>query len=230
MSENGESIALAVFTDPQTQGQAMHVAPGDVIYAPDTPADSVFYIQRGEVRLYTQSDDGASRLIEIMGPGQWFGASAVAGLSVHQIKAVAVSRSQLIRVPVVNLMASLSRDPAQYGEFAKQLALKLMVTTQEASRLVFEDCQRRLINVLLRFSSSAAASQREDGVVLRITHEQLAQAVGVARETVSLALTQLREKNLLRTGRNQLIFKPEVLRQLLDSLAAPAGTAVGNFA
>lgn len=230
MSENGESIALAVFTDPQTQGQAVLVAPGDVIYSPDMPADSVFYIQRGEVRLYTQSDDGASRLIEIMGPGQWFGASAVAGMPMYQVKAVAVSRSQLIRVRVENLLAALSRDPAQYAEFTRQLALKLVVTTQEASRLVFEDCQRRLINVLLRFSSSAAATQREDGVVLRITHEQLAQAVGVARETVSLALTQLREKNLLRTGRNQLIFKPEVLRQLLGALSMPTGTAVESFA
>ena len=50
-------------------------------------------------------------------------------------------------------------------------------------------------------------------MVLRITHQQLAQAVGVARETVSLALTQLRQRNLLRTGRNQLFFNPDVLEK-----------------
>jgi CRP-like cAMP-binding protein len=37
-------------------------------------------------------------------------------------------------------------------------------------------------------------------VILWMTHEQLAQAVGAARETVSLALTQLRQANVLRTG------------------------------
>ena len=49
-------------------------------------------------------------------------------------------------------------------------------------------------------------------MVLRITHQQLAQAVGAARETISLALTQLRQRELLRTGRNQLFFNPDVLR------------------
>ena len=49
--------------------------------------------------------------------------------------------------------------------------------------------------------------------MLRITHQQLAQAVGAARETISLALTQLRQQKLLRTGRNQLFFNPEVLEK-----------------
>ena len=40
----------------------------------------------------------------------------------------------------------------------------------------------------------------------------IARGSGAARETVSLALTQLRQQNLLRTGRNQLLFNPEALR------------------
>jgi hypothetical protein len=51
-------------------------------------------------------------------------------------------------------------------------------------------------------------------VVLNITHSQLAQAVGAARETISLALTQLRHQNLVRTGRNQLFFNPDTLKRL----------------
>jgi CRP-like cAMP-binding protein len=61
--------------------------------------------------------------------------------------------------------------------------------------------------------------------VLRITHKQLAQAVGAARETISVCLTELRLKNLIRTGRNQLIFDPEQL-QALD----PNGNAMIRMA
>ena len=102
----------------------------------------------------------------------------------------------------------------------KQLAHKMISARSDAAGLVFDDCQARLLKTLVRFSRSAAATPNADGVVLRITHQQLAQAVGVARETVSLALTQLRQQNLLRTGRNQLMFNPEHLRN-----AARNGTA-----
>ena len=51
-------------------------------------------------------------------------------------------------------------------------------------------------------------------------HEQLAQAVGAARETISLALTHLREQNLLRTGRNQLFFNPDALQEFSEKAAA----------
>ena len=88
-----------------------------------------------------------------------------------------------------------------------------MQAREDAACLVFDDCNQRLIKTLLQFSRTAAATPHPEGVVLRITHQQLAQAVGAARETVSLALTQLRQQNLLRTGRNQLFFNPEVLEK-----------------
>ena len=78
------------------------------------------------------------------------------------------------------------------------------------------DASGRLVKTLVRFSRSAAATPHDDGVVLHITHEQLAQAVGVARETVSLALTEMRLKNLVRTGRNQLTFNPEAIEQFVN--------------
>jgi CRP-like cAMP-binding protein len=71
---------------------------------------------------------------------------------------------------------------------------------------------------LLKFSRSAAAVATRDGVELRMTHEQLAQAVGTARETISLLLHELRNENLIRTGRNRVMFDP---RTLTGALAAP---------
>jgi CRP-like cAMP-binding protein len=140
---------------------------------------------------------------------------------------------------VERLLAALVKNPANLVELNRQLASKLVNAHQEASRLVFEDCNQRLISALLRFSKSAASAPCDDGVVLRITHEQLAQAVGVARETVSLALTQLRQQNLLQTGRNQLVFNPDALRKAsfgqfrtLERIVAdaPKGVAVENAA
>ena len=107
----------------------------------------------------------------------------------------------LVQVPVEKLIAALARYPDALIEFNRQLASRLGAAWEDAAELTFHDTNARLINMLLRFSRSAASTQHDDGVVLNITHSQLAQAVGAARETISLALTQLRQQNLVRTGR-----------------------------
>jgi CRP/FNR family transcriptional regulator len=200
----------------------MHAANGTVVCEPQSPADSVYFIQSGQVRLYTVGSDGSSRLIEILGAGQWFGVAALAGAESCRTRAACVGATVLREYRVEQFLAALSSDPRQLLEFNRQLAVRLLAATEEGSRLVFEDCNQRLISALIRFSRSVASTQHDDGVVLRITHEQLAQAIGVARETVSLALTQLRQQNLLRTGRNQLVFNPDALRQFSDRRAAPS--------
>ena len=63
----------------------------------------------------------------------------------------------------------------------------------------------------MRFRNSPAARLVPGGVELRITHAQLAQAVGAARETVTLCLIQLRNENLVQTSRSRVTFNPQAL-------------------
>ena len=102
-------------------------------------------------------------------------------------------------------------------QLIQQLAEHVQNAREDAARLQFEDCNARLIQAMLRFSQSAAATMQGNEVVLHLTHAQLAQAVGAARETVSLALTEMRLRNVVRTGRNRLIFNRDALRHFATS-------------
>ena len=210
-----QSMLLAqAFQDPSLDARRVSVAAGDVIFeAEDTP-QTVYFIHSGQVRLYQVAPHGEERLVEILGPGDWFGMAALAGMNRSNVRAVAAVSSIISQMPAEKLLAALKQRPEALVELNRQLTHKLQAARDEASSLIFQDCNDRLIQTLLRFSDSAAAAPQENGIVLRITHQQLAQAVGVARETVSLALTQLRLRNVLRTGRNQLFFDPQVLKDL----------------
>src|SRR5205085_5820305 len=175
--------------------------------------------ESGQVRVYQMGTDDYGRLLEILGPNDWFGVAALAQQPKQGTRAVAASASVVWEIPVQQFLALLPTKPLALLDLVKRLAAKFQNAVDEAGELVFDDCNSRLIKTLVRFSSSAAASPQDDGVVLRITHEQLAQAVGVARETISLALTQLRRQNVLRTGRNQLFFNPDVLRSFAKNVA-----------
>ncbi len=186
---------------------------GEVIYDMGSPANHIYLIHRGQVRQYQLGSDSSCRLVEILGPGQWFGCGALTGREIAATRTVAVTTTTLGALPAHRIIETLADRPDAAREIIAQLACSLQTALNDASRLVFDDCNQRLVAALLRFSNSAAATPTDEGVVLHITHGQLAQAVGVARETVSLALTQLRQRNLLRTGRNQLYFNPKTLRE-----------------
>ena len=208
----GNSVFNEILANPALGARRMSVAPGTVLYDPDTVAQNLYFIHRGQIRTYVVGTDDYGRLIDILGPDAWFGEAALARHANYGEQAVAVVPTIVTEVPAERFLAHLVHNPRAATELYKQLAQKLTAAREDAAGLVFDDCHSRLVKALVRFSRSAAAAPHGDGVVLRITHEQLAQAIGVARETVSLALTQLRQRNLLRTGRNQLMFNPEVLR------------------
>jgi CRP/FNR family transcriptional regulator len=202
-----------IFTNPSLGSIKRNVSPGQVLCEPTSPAENLYFIESGQVRVYQVAPDGNGRLNEILGSDDWFGTPALAEHAQYGNRVVAVGPVVIWEVPAKSLLRFLNNQPVAAVELIKQLAAKHVAHMAESSELIFDDCNSRLIKTLLRFSTSSAATPiGDESVVLRITHEQLAQAIGAARETISLALTQLRKQNLLRTGRNQLFFSPRVLQ------------------
>lgn len=222
MSNPAATLSVNPFNEllanPALGARRTSIAAGTVLYEPHTPAGNLYFIHRGQIRTYHVGNDDYGRLIDILGPDAWFGEAALAKQATYGEQAIAVVPSVVSEVSAERFLNLLLQQPRAAVEVYRQLAAKLTSAREDAAGLVFDDCHSRLLKALIRFSRSAAAQPHGDGVVLRITHEQLAQAIGVARETVSLALTQLRQQNLLRTGRNQLMFNPEALK----SYTAPA--------
>jgi CRP/FNR family transcriptional regulator len=211
-----DSIVARLVADPALGARRRSAPRGTSLHEARQPADDVFVIEQGQVRLYQLSPEGSRRLVDILGPGDWFGIAAVGRLHHYGCQAMAETASTLCVLPAGRLLTALAQRPEASVEIIRQLAGRWSSATEEAGGLVFDDCRRRLVKALLRFGHSCAATPMRDGVVLRMTHEDLAQAIGAARETVSLTLTELRAEGLLSTGRNRLLFNPQTLEQALN--------------
>jgi CRP/FNR family transcriptional regulator, cyclic AMP receptor protein len=201
-----------LFASAEVGAEGIEATRGSVIFAQGSHAEHLYFIHHGQVRLYQVGPDGDERLAEILGPGQWFGCASLSDRGVYVSQAVAATQSQLSKVLASRLLSFAARNPQAAVEIIRNLAGSVQSAREEAARLVFQDCNQRLVSAMLRFSDSAAATVQGDHIVLHLTHEQLAQAVGAARETISLALTEMRHRNLVRTGRNRLIFNRDALR------------------
>lgn len=216
-NRNGQSLMNDFFNRPEMQTERRECASGAVVHEQHVSAENVFYIHRGQVRVYQVGPNDGARLVEILGPGQWFGAGALGDEKRYESRAVVVSNATISQIPAEKVLALVAQAPAAGLELIRQLANRLLAAREDAARLVFDDCNQRLVKTMLRFSHSAAAVQDGDAVELHITHDQLAQAVGVARETVSLALTEMRHQNIVRTGRNRVMFNRDALKHFAQN-------------
>jgi CRP/FNR family transcriptional regulator len=202
---------------------------GTVIHESDSPADSFFLIETGEVRIYHVKESGASRVVDILGPGDWFGTAVLAHLPTFGKRAVAIQSSIVWKISADELRRELTRHGDIALSLLKSIAARLLDAWNHDSAMIAQSCKTRIIKTLLRFSTSSAAesappestgaesTQGESApgeITLHMTHAQLARVIGAARESVSACLTELRHKKIIRTGRNKLKFNPQRLREL----------------
>ena len=91
-----EDSVTAAFADPLVGGRQVELVSGATVFEQGADAAHLYFIQRGQVRLYQEGPDGASRLLEILGPGQWFGSAALSESHLYHAKAVASASSPQI--------------------------------------------------------------------------------------------------------------------------------------
>jgi CRP/FNR family transcriptional regulator, cyclic AMP receptor protein len=214
MREMVENSAMAeLFSQNDAHAQQVKYCDGQAVFEPKDRASAFFVVESGEIRLFEVTAHGPRRLVDILGSGQCFGFASLGRISSYETLALSVGDST-VRVTSVN---QFRKRILGEGELALKLietmARQLHQAWNEAGDLAFEDCRCRLIKTLLRFKDCPAATDVPGGIELRITHAELAQAVGVARETVSLSLTELRREKLVQTGRNRIFYHPDQLRQ-----------------
>jgi len=200
----------------------LHFSNGQSVFQPNDPAIDLFLVERGEIRLFQVVPGARRNLLAILGESELFGISSLGSSGFYGKVAVSIGNSQVRAIPAQRLRDAIHVHGDLAVQFVEILASQLHSCWTEETRLFSEDCHLRLIRKLIGFASSPAAQPVAGGVELHITHAQLAQAIGAARETVSICLMQLRRENLVETRRNRVIYDPQRLTQAYpDALPTP---------
>jgi len=207
-NQMAESI-IRLLDDNQLQAVKTNYADGETIFAAGQPATNFYIIESGEVHVFASMDDRKqNQLLDIFGPRQCFGFTALGRLPNYGKTTKSVGPSVLFVIDADHLRQVIATRGELTLQIVETLARQLYLSWAVQRDSVCSDCRHRLINALLRFRHSPVAEPAAGGVRLHMTHAQLAEAIGVARETVSTCLIQMRRENLVQTGRNCIIFNP----------------------
>jgi len=188
---------------------------GEVIFHKDDPGESLFIIDEGSVRIYLPSPQGADLTLAVLGPGDFFGDLALLDGRPRSASAAAFPETETVALNRADFTSVIRSRPEAAMAVLAAVAERLRETNEMAGDLAFLDVGGRLAKKLLELAA-ARGVQRPEGILLELslTQEELANMVGVTRESVNRQLALFRRLGVIGSqGRRFLIRDAEALRR-----------------
>lgn len=199
-----------------------NVRGGDFFFFQDEPADRVFVLLEGSVKLSKSIPGEGSILLRMIRPTAVFAAVAMAQVDAYPVSAQAIEDSQAAywnRTDIIPLIA-------QYPQLALNALHIIAVNTQEfqerLAQLATERVERRLARTLIRLASQAG-KKVEEGILidLSLTRQDLAEMSGTTLYTVSRTLSAWESQGLVLSGRERVVIcAPHGLVRIAEDLPA----------
>jgi CRP/FNR family transcriptional regulator, cyclic AMP receptor protein len=171
---------------------AASYASGQVIFAQGDPADAVFYVQTGRVKLTIVSGQGKEAVVGIYSATDFFGEASLAGQPLRIATATAMSECLIVRLAKPAMIRMLHDEPAFSELFVAHLLSRNIRVEADLVDQLFNSSEKRLARVLLLLANFGKEGKPE-AVIPNITQETLAEMIGTTRSRVSFFMNKFRK-------------------------------------
>ncbi len=163
-----------------------------VVFAQGDPADALFYIQEGKVRLGVVSEMGKEAIIGILGEGDFFGEGCLASHPQRMASATAMTDCRLLRLEKKAMVEALHRETALSEMFVAYLLKRNIRYEEDLVDQLFNSSEKRLARTLLLLAQFGKDGVAE-AVIPKISQETLAEMVGTTRSRVSFFMNRFKK-------------------------------------
>ncbi len=162
------------------------------IFSQGDAADSVFYIQKGNVKLTVISRQGKEAVVGILGAGTFFGEGCLAGQLRRMASATAMSDCLVKRLEKEDVIRVLRQDPAFSGLFLNYVLSHNIKIEEDLVDHLFNSSEKRLARTLLMLANFGKEGKPET-VIPKISQETLAEIVGTTRSRINVFMNKFRK-------------------------------------
>lgn len=183
---------------------------GETIFLAGDRGDSMFFLREGKVKITRNSPDGKEHIVKFIEPGEVFGEVILFGHEIYPATTICLEDSRLNLLKRDDFKDYFLENPEIGWGMLKTMADKLFFSQSRIESLALLDSKTRIIQSLLDMAG-------EDDLALKeMSQQQLANYLGLTRETVSRNISQLKDEGLIENqGRKVLILDREGLEAKL---------------
>jgi len=168
-----------------------------VVFSQGDPADAIFYVQKGKVKLTVVSKSGKEAVLAIVSANGFFGEACLTAQPVRMASAVAFTGSSIVRIAKNAMVRILKQDAAFSEAFTAFLLSRITRAEEDLVDQLFNSSEKRLARVLLLLAN-VGKEGRAEPVIPRISQETLAEMIGTTRPRVNFFLNKFRKLGFIK--------------------------------
>lgn len=185
--------------------------PGTLLYNPGETGEVMFLLKKGSVQIYRLSPEGRKLVIARLMPYSFFGEMSVLGQGMYNSFAEADQECLVCAMSRRDVEKHIFSRPQLVLRILKAVGQRMMEVEQMLEDTAFKALVPRIASLLLRES--------EHDVVRGLSHQGIADRLGVYRESTTMALNEMKLAGLIDIGRKRIVI---LQRKRLERVAAQA--------
>jgi CRP-like cAMP-binding protein len=170
---------------------------------------SVYFILNGWIKIRTHNLDGKEITLNILGKGELFGEMAALEEVPRSTDALTLTPATIATIPAQDFLKLLDNEPIA-GVYLTKLMARRLRQVNRRLRLREADSLSRVADAILFLVNGQGKKGAKGYEIPNLPHREISSLSGLARETVTRALTKLERKKLIRRE-GDLIFIPDVI-------------------
>ena len=187
---------------------------GERIFAQGDPADAIFFIQSGKVKISVVSAGGKEAVLVMLGPHNFFGEGSLVGQSRRMSTATTLESSTVFRVEKLAMIRALRDQAALSEKFMTALLVRNIDLEEDLCDQLFNHSEKRLARVLLKLARMRGRVI-PDAKIPIFSHEILAEMVGTTRSRITHFMNKFRTMGLIDYDSDGFTVRTELLTDMV---------------
>jgi CRP/FNR family transcriptional regulator, cyclic AMP receptor protein len=175
-----------------------------IVFSQGDVADSVFFIETGQVKVTVVSEQGKEAVVAILGTGEFFGEGCLAGQKWRMATATAMAESEIMRLEKTAVVRILHDEPAFSEMFVAHLLARNIRVEEDLIDQLFNSSEKRLARALLLLANFGKEG-RPEPIIARISQETLAEMIGTTRSRVSFFMNKFRDLGFIEYNGDMVV-------------------------
>src|SRR3984885_3342647 len=193
----GRKFDPAVFLATAAEGRTLSTHRNkEIIFTQGSPADAVFYIKKGKVKVTVVSTLGKEAVVAILGVGEFVGEGCLSGQLKRLATASAMTECVTMRVAKTEIQRVIRNEPAFSQMFMSHMLARNIRVEEDLLDQLFNSTEKRLARLLLLLANFGKEG-RPEPLIAKISQETLAEMIGATRSRVSHFMNKFRQSGFI---------------------------------